>query len=180
LALAAVVAMGATGGDYATVQRKIDLIQQERTPAGSSVALKKDELNAYIRREVAEVAQDAVREPRLELGANRATGFAYVDFARLQQSDSRPVRWIMARLIGGERSVRVDARIRSGGGKAVVEVERVEISGMNFTGGALDFLIRKFLWSYYPDAKVGQPFELAHRIDRFEVDPREVRVVIGR
>jgi hypothetical protein len=43
----------------------------------------------------------------------------------------------------------------------------------------LDFLIQNFVLPYYPDAKIGQPFELAHRIDRLEVRPGEVRVVIA-
>lgn len=88
--------------------------------------------------------------------------------------------WLMARLLAGERPVRVKARIRSGGGRATVDLERVEISGLTVSGAALDFLIRNFVLPYYPEAKIGQPFELAHRIERLEVRPSEVRVLIKR
>jgi hypothetical protein len=36
------------------------------------------------------------------------------------------------------------------------------------------------LRSYYPSAKVGQPFELGHNIERIEVRPAGVDVLIGR
>jgi hypothetical protein len=49
---------------------------------------------------------------------------------------------------------------------------------MAISGGALDFLIRNFLLPYYPDAKVGVPFELGHRIERLEVEPTGVGVLI--
>jgi len=144
------------------------------------VSLNKAELNAYVRKEVAAVAPQGVRNPRLELGNNRATAFADIDFAKLQQSQGRTPGWLMEKLLSGERPVRVDARIRSGSGQAVVDVDQVVISGITISGSTLDFLIRNFLWSYYPEAKVGKPFELDHRIDRLEVSPAEVRIVIAR
>jgi hypothetical protein len=44
----------------------------------------------------------------------------------------------------------------------------------------LDFLIQQYLVPNYPAAKVGQPFELGHRIERLDVRPSEVGVVIGK
>ncbi len=163
-----------------SARRKLQLIERNRVPAGSKVVLHQDELNAYVRSEVRSVAPAGVRDPRLELGQNRATGFAYVDFEKLRQSQGEPMGWFMSKLAGGERRVRVDALIRSGGGKAVVDLERVEVSGIAVSGRALDYLIRNFLRPYYPEAKVGQPFELAHRIERLEVQPSLVNVVIGK
>lgn len=163
----------------ASVQRKIDLIQRDQAPPGSRVRIGQDELNDYARSEVTRVAPRGIRAPRLVLGANRATAFAYVDFPKLRQAQGRPMNWFLAKLLAGERPVRIDARIRSGGGRAVVDLDSVEISGMALRGSALDYLIRNFLWSYYPEAKVGRPFELAHRIDRLEVSPTDVLVVIG-
>jgi hypothetical protein len=178
--LLAALAVAAPGVDSANVKRKIRLIQQDRVPSGTKVTLKRDELNAYVRGEVAAVAPAGVRDPRVVLGINRATGYAYIDFPKLRQAQGKPMGRLLAWLVGGERPIRLDARIRSGGGKAVVSIERMEISGMVLSGATLDWLIRNFLWSYYPEAKVGKPFELAHRIERLEIDPAEVRVVIGR
>jgi hypothetical protein len=178
--LLAAVALSAPAVDSANVKRKIQLIQQDRAPSGTKVTLKRDELNAYVRGEVAAVAPAGVRDPRVVLGINRATGYAYVDFPKLRQAQGKPMGRLLAWLVGGERPIRLDARIRSGGGKAMVNIERLEISGIVLSGATLDWLIRNFLWSYYPEAKVGKPFELAHRIDRLEIEPAEVRVVIGR
>ena len=166
--------------DAASVSRKFTLIEKERVAPGSKVVLGKDELNAYVRREIRTVVPEGVREPRLELGENRATGFAYIDFPKLKASMGEPMGWFASRLLAGERSVQVEALIRSGGGRATVDVQRVEINGVSISGKTLDYLIRNFLWSYYPEAKVGKPFELAHRIDRLEVQPGQVNVVIGR
>jgi hypothetical protein len=166
--------------EAASVTRKFSLIENERVAPGSKVVIGKDELNAYVRSEIRSVVPDGVREPRLELGENRATGFAYIDFPKLRAAEGEPMGWFASRLLAGERPVRVEALIRSGGGVATVDVERVEINGISISGRALDFLIRNFLWSYYPEAKVGKPFELAHRIDRLEVQPGQVNVVIGR
>jgi hypothetical protein len=86
----------------------------------------------------------------------------------------------MAKLLDGERPVSVTARVHSGGGKATVDVERVEISGMVIDGRMLDFLIQNFLLAMYPTAVVGRPFELGHRIDRLDIQPGGVGVVIGK
>jgi hypothetical protein len=162
------------------LKQKIRLIESDRLPAGSKVTLRQDELNAYVRSQVRYVVRDGIRDPRLELGNNRASGYAYVDFARLRQSQGMPLNWFMTKLLGGERPVQVDARIRSGNGRAVVDLDRVTVSGIAISGPALDYLIRNFLWPYYPEAKIGRPFELTHRIDRFEVQPSQVNVVIRK
>jgi hypothetical protein len=177
--MAAALLWADADADYRSARRKFDLIQSEQAPAGSVVTLRPRELEAYAEREVQTVAPQGVRDPRLELTSGRATGSAYVDFPKLRQSTGKPLGWLMSRLLAGERSVRVTARIRSGGGQATVDLERVEVSGLSIGGAALDFLIQNFVLPYYPDAKIGQPFELAHRIDRLEVRPGEVRVVIA-
>ncbi len=179
LALAAAL-LGEGEADYRSARRKIELIRSERVAAGTYVTLRPQELTAYARREVSTVAPEGIRDPRVELGNRTALGAAYIDFPKLRQALGQPMNRLLARLLAGERPVRVKARIRSGAGRATFELERVEISGWAVEGAALDFLIRNFVLPYYPEAKIGQPFELAHRIERLEVRPGEVRVVIGR
>jgi hypothetical protein len=163
-----------------SVRQKFRLIESDRVPRGSRVTLHQDELNAYVRVELRSVVKEGVRDPRLELGQDRATGFAWIDFEKIQEAQGRPMSWLMSLLLGGERHVRVDAQIHSGGGRAVVNLERVEVSGIAVSGRALDYLIRNFLWTYYPEAKVGRPFELAHHIERLEVRPARVDIVIEK
>jgi len=180
MALATAALLGEGEADYRSAQRKIGLIRSERVAAGSWVSLKPQELTAYARQEVQTVAPEGVRDPRVELGHGWASGSAYIDFPKLRRALGQPLGWLFERLLAGERPVRVRARIRSGGGQATVELERVEIGGLAVEGAALEVLIRSFVLPYYPEVKIGQPFELAHRIERLEVRPGMVRVLIGR
>jgi hypothetical protein len=63
---------------------------------------------------------------------------------------------------------------------ATVDVERVEVSGLQIDGQMLDFLIQNFLLAMYPDAAVGRPFEIGARVDRVEVAPGAASVIIGK
>jgi hypothetical protein len=180
-ALGATLALWATApSDYQALIHKFSLIEHDRLKPGSRVVLTPAELNAYARQEVAEVAPDGVRDPRLELGLGTATATALIDFGKLRRAEGKPPGPIMAYLLDGERPVTIIARIRSAGGTATVDVQQVEISGVAIEGILLDFLIHNYVMQAYPSAKVGQPFALGHRIERLDVQPSAVGVVIGK
>jgi len=166
--------------DYASCQRKFDLIENDRLKAGSHVTLSPNELNAYVEQELPKVVPQGVREPRLQLGAGTATGSAMIDFVKLESAQGKPPGWLMRQLLQGERPVAVTARIESAGGRATVNVQKVEISGVTIEGRMLDYLIHNYLLPYYPDAKVGEPFALSHNIDRVEVQPTRVDVFLKK
>jgi len=120
-----------------------------------------------------------VRDPQLRATArDLATGAALVDFGKLERTAGRQPGWLMSKLLDGERPVSVTARIRSSAGRATVDIQRVEISGIVIEGRTLDFLIENFLLPMYPDAVIGKPFELGHGIDRIDVSPSAVAVLI--
>jgi hypothetical protein len=158
----AVTSLAATSADYRSAEQKFQSIQSGQLRAGSRVHLSAAELNAYVEHEVPMVT-GGVSRPVVKLVS---TGVAE--------------GWIMRYLLEGQRPVSVTARIRSGGGRATVDVLSVTISGVTVNGSTLDFLIHHFLLPLYPDAVVGRPFELADRVDRIEVQPSGVTVVIGR
>jgi hypothetical protein len=178
--LAAALLLSAVPSDYQAVVRKFSLIEQDRLKPGSRVILTPQELNAYARREIAEVVPDGVRNPRLDLGAGKATASALIDFGKLRRAEGKEPGRLMAYLLDGERPVTITARIRSSNGTATVDVESVEISGVTIEGRMLDFLIRNYLMPAYPEAKIGQPFALGHRIEQLDVQPAAVGVLIGR
>jgi hypothetical protein len=162
---------------YLSVKRKLDQIESGRLRPGMQVELSLSELNAYAEHE----APAGVRNPRLRLvSPDEATGTALVDFVKLRSAQGADPGWLLATLLEGEHPVRVTARIRSGKGQAIVDVEKVEISGMTIEGSALDFLIRNVLLPLYPSAAVGRPFELGHHIDRIAIRPDSVAVLIGK
>ena len=123
---------------------------------------------------------EGVRQLHLDLGAGTATGTAMVDFLKVRRGQGEETPWLIAKLIEGEKYVKVNARIQSGNGKATVYLQRVEISGLAVSGSTLDFLIRNFFLPLYPDAKINQPFELADRVDRIEAAPGLARAYIRK
>ncbi len=175
------VLVAATGAaaydDYLSAKQKVDQIEAGRLSAGTRVELSPPELNAYIARE----APEGVRNPKILLVApGIASGTALVDFNKLQRGQGRQPGWLMTKLFEGERPVSVTARIRSAAGRATVDVEKVEISGVAVDGRTLDFLIQNVVLPQYPDVSVGRPFELGYHINKLDVRPAAVGIVIGR
>jgi hypothetical protein len=178
--LALAVSLGAAYGDYISAKSKLDLIQSERLAPASRITLTARELNAYVSQEIPAVT-DGVRNPKLELlGPGLARGTALIDFAKVRRSQGHPPGWLMSKILEGERPVSVTARISSSAGRATVDVQEVQISGLQIDGSTLDFLIQNFLFPLYPNAMVGRPFTLGHRIERLDVQPAGVGVIIGR
>jgi hypothetical protein len=166
---------GASYNDYASAKQKIDSIEGGRLRAGARVTLTFPELNAWVAKE----APAGVRNPQVRVPASEvATGSALIDFGKLERSAGRQPGWLMSKLLDGERPVSVTARIRSSGGHATVDIQRVEISGLAIDGRTLDFLIENFLFPMYPDAVIGKPFELGHGIDRIDVSSSAVAVLL--
>lgn len=138
------------------------------------------ELNTWGRAKAAEVASEGLRQARLELGNGTATADALVDFLKLRHAAGIETNWVVAKLIEGEKPLKLVASIQSGHGRATVHLRRVEIGGIAVSGAPLDFLIQTFFMPLYPDAKIDQPFELANGVDRIEVTPAEARAYIRK
>ena len=170
------VLLGAAADDYLSAQRKLDQVEADRLPRGARVVLSPREINAWAAHEVPE----GVRNPKLLLGASAATGSAMVDFLKVRRAQGYHPSWLVSKLLDGERPVSVTVAIHSGQGKAVVDVQKVEVAGITVDGRTLDFLIQNFLLPMYPEAAVGRPFELGHRIDRLDVAPTGVTVTIAK
>jgi hypothetical protein len=175
--LVLVASLGAAYSDYLSAKQKFALIESDRLKPGSRVQLTTQEVTAYVEHEL----PDGVRNPKVEiLSPGIARGSALIDFGKMRRAQGYNPGWLMSKLLDGEHPVSVTARIRSGGGSATVDVQRVEISGIQIDGGTLDFLIQNFLIPMYPDAAVGRPFELGHRIAQLDVQPAAVAVLIGK
>lgn len=169
--------LGAAYNDYVSAKRKFDDIESGRLRPGARITLNQRELTAYVEKEV----PAGVRSPKVDLiSPGIASGAAMIDFLKVRRAQGYQPGWLMSKLLDGERPVRVTARIRSGSGTATVEVQKVEISGITVDGRTLEFLIQNFLLPQYPEATVNRPFELGHHIDRLDVQPGAVHVVIGK
>jgi hypothetical protein len=172
--------LAAADTDYLSAKQKFDRIESDRLRPGARIPLSGRELNAYVAHEIPTVT-GGVRNPQLQLLApGVARGTALIDFAQLQRSQGHPPGWLLSKLLEGEHPVSVTARISSAAGRATVDVQDVQISSIEIDGPTLDFLIQHFLLPLYPDAIVGRPFQLGHNIDRLDVQPNGVNVIIGR
>jgi hypothetical protein len=171
------VASGFTFDFYSSARQKVDLIESGRLQTGARVDLSLRELNAFAEKE----APAGVRNPKLALTEpETVTGTALVDFGKLRRAQGYHPGWLMSKLLDGERPVSATARIRSGGGKITVEVKQASISGLEIDGGTLDFLIQNFILPFYPEAMVDRPVEMGFHIDRLQLAPAGVGVLIGR
>lgn len=176
---AAPAALRGAPAEYLSARRKFEQIESGRLKAGARIAFTPGELAAYAQYEAQRAYPGAVRDPSVTLGMDVSAGSALIDFGKIRRAQGQAPGWMMSRLLDGERPVRVTARLRSSGGFATVDVQSVEVSGVAIEGSVLDFLIRNYLLENYPDAKVGEPFALRHRVERIEIRPSAVNVVIG-
>lgn len=171
------VVLQATAGDYASARAKLDQIESGKLRAGTRVQLSANELTAYVVHE----APKGVYRPELKLvGPGVAMGTAIVDFGEVRRGQGKPPGWLLSKLLDGQRPVTVRARIQSDHGQATVSVESVDINGITIDGKTLDFLIETFVTPLYPTAAVDKPFPLGDRIERLDVQPGGVGVLIGK
>jgi hypothetical protein len=161
------------------VSEKLERIDSGQVKRGSVVVFTAAELNAWVRERVPQLLE-GVRNPKLQLGDGAATGSALIDFVKIRQSQGLETNALLGKLLEGERPVKITAHVDSGQGRATVDVTGVEISGITIAGPILDFLIKDFFLPLFPEAKIGQPFELRDNIDRIDIRPDAVRVVIRK
>jgi hypothetical protein len=164
----------------ASARYKFDLIESGKAKPGSVITFSSDELNAFARAKAPEIVAEGLRQPRVVLGNNSATGYALIDFLKARNGSGVETNWLLAKIIEGEKPVKVIALLQSGNGRAKVTLQRVEIGGLAVTGATLDFLIHTFFLPLYPNAKIGQTFALEDRIDRIEVTQAGARVYIKK
>jgi hypothetical protein len=165
---------------YLSTQKKFDQIADHKLKPGTVVVLTPAELNAWARVKVPESIPQGLRNPAIVLGSGEATGSALVDFLKIRNEQGRETGWLMSKLIEGERPLKIWIRMTSAGGRATVSLTRVDLSNATISGRTLDFLIENFFKPLYPDAKIGEPFDLGYSMERIEIQPSGVRVYIGK
>ena len=150
-------------------------------PAGSRVPITMREFNAYLDNEIPFIIGPGVRNARVETDAGDIVrGTADIDFLKVRQAYGEKPNWLLSQLLAGERSVAITIRVTSGAGKCRVDVLKVAVSGVVAEGRTLDFLIANFVMPTFPDAKIGREFPMDYRIDRLEIRPAVVTVVVRR
>jgi hypothetical protein len=160
-------------------QAKLHAIDSGQAKRGSVVVFTPEELNAWVQGKASQMVE-GVRNPRLQLETGAATGIALVDFLKMRRSQGLTTNPFLERLLEGERTLKVSARLESGQGRATVYLTNVELAGIDISGSMLDYLVKNFLVPQFPDAKIDQPFELRDNIERIEIRPDAVRVFMKK
>ena len=68
-------------------------------------------------------------------------------------------------LFSGVHDVHVLANASGSGGQAKVDVQSVDIDGMNVPRMALEFFLSRYVTPKYPDVGMNSTFKLPYRID---------------
>lgn len=177
--LALANAASAVSPAYYSARHKLDVIEQDRAPANALYTFSKAEIEAWAAVEIPQEIPEGFRNATIDLGNNVATGHTLIDFMRLRQARGAPKSWFIDKLLEGERPVSVTVEVRSANGMCTVFLRGVEISGMSATGSVLDFLVKNFFLTQYPEAKINEPFRMEHRVDSVVVRPIGVYVKIN-
>jgi len=161
-----------------SAQKKLDSISDRKLKPGAVVTLSPREINAWIHEKAVKAFADGIRNDHVDLGPGTTDGNALVDLTKI--SKAKNVNPLIARLIEGERFLKVSIRVESAKGRATVFLTHVELSGVAVDGSILDFLIKHFVQPRYPDIKINEPFDLDFNIERIEIQPAAVRVLIKK
>ena len=170
------VTLPAADPDYQSAEAKLDRIANYQLKPGETVVFTPREINAWARVAVPESVPEGIRDPRVELGMATANGLAYVDLLKMRQAQGKQTNPLIGRFIEGERPLKISVRLESGGGRCTVYLTRVDLGDMSAEGPVLDFLLKSFFLPLFPDAKIGEPFDIGWNLDRIEVRPDGIRV----
>jgi len=165
---------------YDSARKKLDMIEEGRAPRGSVVSFSTAEINAWARVKVPEIVPEGIRDTRVELGMNAASGYAIVDFLKMRHAQGAATGWLLSKLIEGERPLRVTVRLESAGGRCTVFLTRVDLSNASASKTVLDFLVKAFFMPLYPEAKIDEPIDLDYNMERIELRPGVARVAIRK
>ena len=180
--LLAGVAPIAQGADplYESARVKLDSLWYATAAPGSEILFTPREIEAWTAAKAKDQVGEGLRKPRVTLETGSGSGAALVDFLKMRQARGKSTNAVMARMLEGERPLKVYVRVTSGGGRCTVYLTRVELSGTVITGTVLDYVIKTFLLPLYPDVTLDEPFDLPLNMDRIELLPQGVRVTMKK
>lgn len=159
---------------------KLHLIENSQAKRGSVIFFSLQEINSWAVYMVPQIVPQGIRNQRVTLGTGAGSAYALMDFLKMRQAQGKANGWIMERMIEGERPVTISIRLESSGGQCLVDLTRVEVSGVAATGTVLEFLVKTFFMPLYPTAHIGEKFEIGYNIDRIDIRPSGVRVTMKK
>ncbi len=157
------------------LELKMSQIETEKLRPGTHIVMPAGEWNQWILTQVPK----GVHHPRITLSNGRVTASASINFAEVQRASGEAPNWFVQNLLRGEHPVSATARIQTTNGKGRVDVEKAEIGGVTVQGKVVDWLVENYVRPSHPDAQIGRWFEFVHGIDRVDITPAAVTVVLN-
>jgi hypothetical protein len=180
LAAGVAAAQNRTISPLASAQQKLTSISDHKAKRGSVIVFTPAEVNAWVAAKIPVAVPQGVRNTYVDLGTDVATASALVDFLKIKNSKGTEAGWVMTRMLEGERPVKVNVRLVSSAGRCTVYLNRVEVSGAHISGSPLQLILDNFFKPLYPDAKINEPFELGYNMERIELRPTGIRVLMNK
>lgn len=109
-----------------SAQQKLDSIADRKLKPGAVVTLSSREINAWIHEKAVKAFPEGIRNEHIDLGPGTADGNALVDLTKISKS-TNSVNPLIARLIEGERPLKVSIRVESANGRCTVFLTHVEL-----------------------------------------------------
>jgi hypothetical protein len=166
--------------EWLSANKKIQRIEANKWPPSRSISFTPQELLALGVDNANATSPGVLYNPQLTLVQGGATANATVDFDRLRQlspSKNSTRDWLMSKMFTGRHPVSVTVETTSSKGQMTVHPTSVSVRGVTIAGDSLDFLIRNFVLTHYPEAVIDKPFALAKSIERIDVKPGSAVVV---
>lgn len=160
-----------------SARQKLASIKEEKLIAGSAVTITTQEWNAWVRAEIAEEKDIGLREPKIALGQGSVTFDVIADLGKLAAGANGA--GVFARMLEGERTVKIVMRPETANGKITVHLESAEISGVALSGVILKLVAQLVVSTLFDDVKIDEPFDLPHKVDRATVEPEKSIFFIG-
>lgn len=158
-------------------RNKITTIKKDKAAPGSTITLSSAELNAWARAELGE-ENLGVRNPKIGLGPGSLHLEATADFGKLAGGKNNK-DGMLAKVLAGDRLIKMAMRPEAVGGKLTVHLDLVEISGIQLSGALLRLAAGLVLSQLSGDIVLDEPFKLGHNIDSASVSPDGVRINIA-
>ncbi len=128
------------------LERKLADILRHALEPSSEVRLTRlpeTEVNAWLAYQGTPYLPVGIREPVVRIGDGRLTAEAVIDLDAIRESRDRTA-FDLIRYLGGQLVVTAGGGVRSGGGMAQVDVERVTVGGIEVPVQVLQEVVRHF------------------------------------
>lgn len=156
--------------------RKLQRVAEGAVPSGESLVLLQDEVNAYLRFEVAAQIPTGVADPELEFRDGGSLIRARIDLEKAGSS-VQELPPVMRLLLRGTRTVTLDVDYEASDGYAVTRLVSMRIEELELSGAALEWFLDAFCPRELRPYLLGQKVKLQGGLWGVRLEPGRAVIV---